>query len=111
MTMTSRMFHGIPREKILWNPSIDAELCIGCGECLDVCANGVFKRSEESGKVMIVDPMNCVVLCDKCKTLCPVAAISFPDKSETQKSLVELFRGRKEDSAENEKGNRRTLEL
>lgn len=96
--MASRTFHGIPREKILWNPSIDPETCIGCGECLDVCANGVFELSASSGKVKVVDPMNCVVLCDKCAQLCPVQAITFPDKDATQKLLVQLFRSRNQSS-------------
>ena len=92
--MAAKTFHGIPREDILWSPSVDQETCIGCGECLEVCPNGVFSLSELTGKVTVADPMNCVVLCDKCAHLCPVKAISFPDKDKTQKHLVELFHER-----------------
>lgn len=92
--MTSQTFHGIPRDQILWNPTVDPEKCIGCGECLEVCANGVFEFSESTSQVNVKVPTNCVVLCDKCAKLCPVEAISFPDKDETQKLLVLMFQSR-----------------
>lgn len=90
--MTSKLFHGIPRDQIPWNPSIDPEKCIGCRECLDVCANGVFEFSESISQATVKNPMNCVVLCDKCAKLCPASAIHFPDKDKTQKLLVQMFR-------------------
>lgn len=109
--MADKTFHGIPREKILWNPSIDPETCIGCGECLDVCANGVFELSESSGKATVKDPMNCVVLCDKCAILCPAQAITFPDKEATQKLLTQLFRSRKEISSDQNESASSTSKL
>lgn len=96
--MAQKMFHGIPRDLVSWNPSVDADRCIGCGQCLELCANGVFSFQEENGKVRVVAPLNCVVLCDKCALLCPVEAISFPSKKETMVILNQLFsaRSRKE---------------
>ncbi len=82
---------GIPREKISWYPTIDDSACIGCGACLECCANGVYALSEERGKMEVANPLQCVVLCDKCARFCPVGAISFPDKEETKLALMELL--------------------
>ncbi|MDH5448640.1 MAG: hypothetical protein OEY24_03160 [Candidatus Bathyarchaeota archaeon] len=30
-------WHGIPREEIEWHPTIEPELCVGCGICLLGC--------------------------------------------------------------------------
>ncbi|MCX6645311.1 MAG: ferredoxin family protein [bacterium] len=83
---------GIPREKIPWFPEVDAEKCIGCGECLETCPNGVFILNEESKTVEVSNPSNCVVLCDKCAGFCKVEAISFPDKEETKRLIRSLLR-------------------
>jgi|GEM_PF-3253584 len=32
--MTARTYLGIPRDLIPWSPTINADRCIGCGECL-----------------------------------------------------------------------------
>jgi len=88
--MSKRTYMGIPREQIPWAPRIDADKCLGCGECLDVCPNGVFVMNEAMNIVEIADPNNCVVLCDKCAGFCPVEAITFPDKKETKGLLKKL---------------------
>jgi len=85
--MAGKSYMGIPREKIPWRPFIDAEKCIGCGTCLETCANGVFVMNEETDKAEVAQPNNCVVMCDKCKSFCDVEAISFPDKEETKQLI------------------------
>ena len=97
--MSQRTYMGIPRERISWAPRIDEDLCVGCGECMDVCPNGVFILQEEKGVVEIAEPLNCVVLCDKCASFCPVGAISFPDKKEMKALLKNLL------SEQDKKGN------
>mgnify|MGYP005851815605 CR=1 FL=1 len=71
---------GIPREKIPWYPTINAELCINCGNCLEFCEHNVFEEGETIMKV--VNPYNCVVGCRSCRKDCPVDALSFPTKEE-----------------------------
>lgn len=90
--MAGRSYMGIPRDKIPWCPRVDTDKCIGCGECLETCPNNVFAMNEQTGKVEVVNPDNCVVLCDKCARFCPQEAISFPDKEATKRLLSKLLR-------------------
>ena len=96
--MSGTHYMGIPREEIPWYPEIDADLCTGCGSCLEFCANGVF---EENGDVVkVVQPYNCVVACDACARACPTDAIRFPDKRE----LVLKLRALRAERKRSEKG-------
>jgi NAD-dependent dihydropyrimidine dehydrogenase PreA subunit len=90
---------GIPREKIPWQPEVDAEACIGCGDCLETCPNGVFTLSYPDDRAVVANPGNCVVLCDKCAGFCPADAISFPDKEATKKLIGGLLREMKTEGA------------
>jgi NAD-dependent dihydropyrimidine dehydrogenase PreA subunit len=90
--MAGRDYMGIQREKIPWCPRVDADKCVGCGECLETCPNNVFVMNEQTGKVEVANPDNCVVLCDKCAGFCPQEAISFPDKEVTKKLVGKLLR-------------------
>lgn len=75
-------WRGIPREEIPWFPTIDAEKCIGCRECITICKNGVLFFDETNQKSTVINPYNCVVECRTCARLCPAEAISFPDANE-----------------------------
>lgn len=90
----AKQYIGIPRELIKWFPTIDEEKCTGCGECFECCPNGVFELSTNDGKMKVVNPYNCVVLCDKCAQFCVSEAISFPDKEETKKIVSNYLKNR-----------------
>jgi NAD-dependent dihydropyrimidine dehydrogenase PreA subunit len=94
--MAGRAYMGIPRDKIPWRPHIDSDKCIGCAECLDVCPNNVFALNDGEGKMEVVNPNNCVVLCDKCAGFCSEEAISFPDKGKTKQLLKRLIEERQQ---------------
>lgn len=93
--MTGRAYMGIPREQIPWAPRIDAELCIGCGDCLEFCPNHVYALDEQAQKMTVANSGNCVVLCDKCAA-CKQEAISFPDEVKTKRLLRDLLQGMSE---------------
>lgn len=90
--MAGRSYMGIPREDFTWHPTVDEEKCVGCGQCLEVCPNDVFEMDESTNKMKVVNPTNCVVLCDKCMAFCDQDALSFPDKEATKRFVAERMR-------------------
>ncbi len=89
--MNAPTFLGLPRESIAWFPTIDADTCSGCGDCAELCANGVLALNEAAGVMEVVVPFNCVVLCDKCAPSCPTESIHFPDKIEMRHEISRMI--------------------
>ena len=71
-------WHGILRKDIPWFPTVDAEACIGCSLCYTTCGRSVYEMREN--KAVAAKAMSCMVGCSTCGTVCPVEAISFPDR-------------------------------
>jgi NAD-dependent dihydropyrimidine dehydrogenase PreA subunit len=90
--MPEETFHGIPRSKIPWYPTIDYEKCVSCGKCVDYCTLGVFEFEEKQGKKksVVKHPNNCVVLCTGCQDICSAGAITHPSKTETREIIRKL---------------------
>jgi NAD-dependent dihydropyrimidine dehydrogenase PreA subunit len=90
--MSEETYHGIPRNKIPWGPTINYDKCINCGKCVDYCKLGVYEFEEKNGKKVSVvkNPNNCVVMCTGCEAQCPAGAISYPSKGETRKIITKL---------------------
>jgi NAD-dependent dihydropyrimidine dehydrogenase PreA subunit len=80
----------LPREKITWRPSINYDACLGDRACIDFCQNDVYVWDNENNRPIVQNPLNCVVGCNSCSQVCPVEAISFPDKQELRVSLRRL---------------------
>jgi NAD-dependent dihydropyrimidine dehydrogenase PreA subunit len=70
------MWHGISRQDIPWFPTVEAETCIGCTLCFATCGRSVYDMQEN--RAVVQNPLNCMVGCSTCGTVCPVQAITFP---------------------------------
>lgn len=57
---------------------LDAEACIGCGCCSDVCGQGALGLEQKA----IVLESRCVD-CGQCVALCPVGALSLEGEKST----------------------------
>lgn len=90
--MSEETWHGIPRDKIPWRPTIDYDKCASCGKCVDYCTLGVFELEEKDGKKrsVVKNPNNCVVMCTGCEAQCPAGAITHPSKKETREIIKTL---------------------
>ena len=92
--MSEDTFMGVPRSKIDWKPTIDYSKCNYCMECFDFCPHNVFKKLEEEEiKLIVANPLNCVVFCRACAKTCGPDALAFPNKAEVSKKIKELRAG------------------
>lgn len=80
-------WHGVPREEIEWYPTVEKELCIGCGLCVLGCGANVYAFNFDKRKPVVVAPLNCKVGCITCVNTCPAHAISFPSLSYLHKLI------------------------
>jgi NAD-dependent dihydropyrimidine dehydrogenase PreA subunit len=79
--LSTTNWHGVPRRKIPWFPTIDAEACIGCQLCYVTCGREVFDMTPDMpARAEATRQYNCMVGCSTCAMVCPTDAISFPDK-------------------------------
>lgn len=63
------------KEDSAWLPQIDANLCNGCGDCVEVCPTDVLAM--ENNLAVVAQPAACDY-CALCEAACPVAAIALP---------------------------------
>ena len=73
-------WRGMPRETVPWFPTVNDELCDGCGVCLRLCSTHCLAPTED-GKVWVADPFACVVGCSSCANVCKPKAITFPPRA------------------------------
>jgi MinD superfamily P-loop ATPase len=71
-------WRGLPRETIVWHPTVIAESCNGCGLCVTTCGKNVFSFDYEVNKPVVAAPQACMVGCTTCAVLCPQDALEFP---------------------------------
>jgi NAD-dependent dihydropyrimidine dehydrogenase PreA subunit len=77
------LWHGIAREIIPWFPTVNHDKCIGCQLCFVTCGRGVYDIHDH--KAWPERQYDCMVGCTTCANICPVQAITFPDKQLVQK--------------------------
>lgn len=94
----SPSWHGIPREDISWNPSVNVDACIGCGMCVTGCGRGVYGFDFERKRPVVQEPLKCLVGCTTCANTCPTHAIQFPDSATIRRQFKDpRFRHHVED--------------
>lgn len=71
-------WHDIARDEIAWYPTIVPDRCVGCGVCVTSCGRGVYAYDYEAHQPVVVEPLNCMVGCTTCATICLSDAIEFP---------------------------------
>ncbi len=55
---------------------VDISLCIGCGECVELCPKKILYIEEKSGKCKVSDESKCDHL-RRCEKVCPVGALKI----------------------------------
>jgi CDP-4-dehydro-6-deoxyglucose reductase len=84
-------WHGIPRQEIDWHPTVVADRCIGCGLCVTSCGRQVYGFDYDANIAVVANPLNCMVGCTTCATICTQDAIEFPSTG----SIRQLIKQRK----------------
>ncbi len=64
------------------------ELCIGCGECMEVCPQGALHLGSEIG---FIDRSRCVT-CGECVAICPSKALRFASKRYSVEDVANVIR-------------------
>jgi len=89
--MSETTFMGATRSKIDWCPRIDYTKCNDCMECVEFCPHDVFEiREDETPKLIVKNPHNCVVFCRSCSKTCGPDALEFPNKAATTKHIKQI---------------------
>ena len=71
--------------------ALDAERCVGCGLCADVCPRGVL--SLDNGRAAIIDRDACME-CGACAMNCPAGAITVQSGVGCAAAVINSMLGR-----------------
>jgi NAD-dependent dihydropyrimidine dehydrogenase PreA subunit len=55
---------------------VDADKCIGCGECVDVCPVEVYELKD--GKAVVINEEECLG-CESCVEVCEQGAVTIEE--------------------------------
>ena len=70
------------------SPKVNAKNCVGCGDCIEHCAQNAISLAEDKA---LIDPKTCIG-CGECILICPNAAINVQWSADVpifQKKMVE----------------------
>jgi len=71
---------------------IDAELCCGCGVCVDRCALDTLRMDEQKGIAIVAYPEDCMT-CFTCEIVCPAGAVYVDPRREPLPAVVQVSGG------------------
>jgi len=60
----------------MFTPTVDADKCVGCGECVEVCPTEVYELQDE--KSVPVNAEECLG-CESCVEVCEAEAITVEE--------------------------------
>lgn len=60
----------------MFKPRVDADKCIGCGECVDICPTEVYELIDE--KSVPVNADECIG-CESCVEVCEQEAVTVEE--------------------------------
>lgn len=80
-------WNGVPRDTIVWHPTVDPDLCMGCGVCVLGCGPKVYRFDYTKNKSVVAEPLKCKVGCVTCANTCPTHAIGFPPLNTVHKIM------------------------
>jgi NAD-dependent dihydropyrimidine dehydrogenase PreA subunit len=81
----NNVWHGVARSEIEWYPTVNTELCVGCGLCATSCGRGVYAFNYDTNKPVVTTPQMCMVGCTTCAFVCPEDALDFPSRGYIRK--------------------------
>lgn len=64
-------------------PSMDVDLCVGCGACAHICPARLFTLTPNDGGISLQADFSRCIYCARCSELCPTGAIAMTDRFET----------------------------
>jgi ferredoxin/nitroreductase len=70
-------------------PAIDAETCIGCGQCVAICPDDVLSLDGGKAAAGRGEFLGCIA-CGHCMAVCPTGAIAVSGRGMTPEDRVEL---------------------
>ena len=66
----------LPQPEVIWDFSINSDLCIGCDKCVKVCPRDVLELEPSTQIVQIARPGDCIQ-CRACDKTCPTKALQM----------------------------------
>jgi formate hydrogenlyase subunit 6/NADH:ubiquinone oxidoreductase subunit I len=64
-------------------PALDADLCLGCGACVNACPSRLLTLTDGPDVITLTADFARCVYCARCADVCPTAAIAMTDRFES----------------------------
>jgi DNA-binding transcriptional ArsR family regulator/Pyruvate/2-oxoacid:ferredoxin oxidoreductase delta subunit len=82
-----KLWYGIPRKQVQWQPRLLVDKCVGCGLCVISCLKEVFGFNFAQNHPVVISSDLCTVGCKICATVCIHDAIEFPPEDQIRQLI------------------------